>query len=431
MFRVGVFIVFLFFVQGCKTVSAWYDSTIHPKTHAYKELKSCKFKDVISVIKDDNKNILLRNSEIGLAHYYNRDYRKSIEFFERAKAAYNDEYRIAPNTAWSNYFLNEYAGESYDKVFIYNYNALNYLLLGDIERARQEAKKSYILQEQERVKARAFKQEYSKKNRNRHLISHYQKLFSSVDIRHNPYQNPFAYYISALANIESDNYGIAMSDINTAQNFLFDKTYDLIERKRKEYEDENYKNSVEIFFDIGRGPLKYEKKEMLDIGNGEIRQAYLPTYNITHSQVSFIKILDQNNNEVAISSLLTDINAIKVNEFKEKLPSLLYMLSKETATDFVAFTAEQKSKIVSTILRMSFAMYGKNNTSTWSLLPEKILVASFIPKKDNSYKMQVFSKSGNILDEKVLNISKNNKTKNIYRHFSIREKRICENEEMR
>ena len=74
MYKIIILISFLFLLQGCKTVSAWYDSTIHPKTHAYEELQECKFEEVISIIEEDNKNTLLRNSEIGLAHYYNHNY---------------------------------------------------------------------------------------------------------------------------------------------------------------------------------------------------------------------------------------------------------------------------------------------------------------------------------------------------------------------
>ena len=92
----------------------------------------------------------------------------------------------------------------------------------------------------------------------------------------------------------------------------------------------------------------------------------------------------------------------------------------------MGLTVEERSKLIGTIFKLAMLMSNKNNVSTWSLLPKKILVASFEPKDNVQYKIKVISKNGNILDEKVLDLSSSRKTQNIYRHFTIRTRSICD-----
>jgi len=48
--------------------------------------------------------------------------------------------------------LKSYEGEGYEKVFLHNYKAINYLILGSCEDARVEIKNSYRKQIEERKK---------------------------------------------------------------------------------------------------------------------------------------------------------------------------------------------------------------------------------------------------------------------------------------
>jgi hypothetical protein len=153
--------------------------------------------------------------------------------------------------------------------------------------------------------------------------------------------------------------------------------------------------------------------------------AYLPSYSLEISDIESIKIIDSQGQEVARTSLLSDINAIKVNEFKEKLPAILSMLTKEATISLGSEALDKKSKLLATIFKTGSAIYGQNDTSTWSLLPQKILVASFSPKKGEKYTIETLSKEGSLLDRYPLEISTQTDLKNQYRHYMIRDSTVC------
>ena len=426
--KIKIWLISIFFISlfnACQVASEILHKSISPKIHNYNKssaaLKECNFNKAISIV-SQNHNKLLKNSELGLAYYFQKFYLKSNKVFDYAI----NEYRINENKATislSNILKNEYQGEGFDKVFLHNYKAINYLMLGDAEGARIEAKNANIVQEQERLKIDKFIKKYHKDSENANLISRYEWLFKSVDPKHNPYQNPFAYYISALGYAEDGDYENALVDIRNAIKFIGETK--LLKSKLLSYQSKNSKSSIELFFDVGQSPLKSQVRVKMDMGNAESRMAYLPSYQIEKSNIDYIKIVEKEGKEVTKSSLLSDINAIKINAFREKLPSILYLISKEVAISMGTESLDKQSKLLGAILKTGTAIYSPNDISTWSLLPQKILVLSFEPKKDESYKILVIDKDNNIIDKKNLLITKNKNLKNIYKHFTIRKNHIC------
>ena len=410
---------------GCQVASEMLHKSISPQMHNYDKstdaLKVCNINKAISIV-SQNQNKLLQNSELGLAHYFKYNYEQSNKAFNRAI----NEYRINENKAsisLSNIIRNEYQGEGFDKVFLHNYKAINYLMLGDAQSARVEAKNSNIIQEEEKLKLYEFTGKYNEKNKNSHLISRYQRLFNSVNAKHHPYQNPFAYYISALAYAEDSDYDNALVDIRKA--IKFSTRNSLLESKLLTYENRESKPSVELFFDVGQSPLKSQVRLKMDMGNGEQRMAYLPSYRLAVSDIDHIKIVNIEGKEIAKSSLLSDINAIKVNEFREKLPAMLSLISKEVALSIGTEALDKDSKLLGVIFKTASAIYAQNDISTWSLLPQKILVISFVPKSNESYEILVMDKDNKVITKTELLIRKNKNLKNIYKHFIIRENKIC------
>ena len=422
MYKLLLLISFIFL--GCQEASKLLDQTINPKVHntvkSSKTLKECNIDKTISIV-SQNQNELLKNLELGLAYYFKNSYKNSNNYFEKA----TNLYRINEDKAVidiSTLLRKEYQGEGYDKVFLHNYQAINYLLIGDSQEARVEAKNSNIIQQQEKKKLKEFISQNSKQSKNSILISRYQKLFDKVNPRYNPYQNSFAYYISALAYAEDNDYDNAVIDIKRAIKFAPDNK--ILADKLKRYQNKKVPKSVEIFFDVGQSPIKSQVKLPLDMGNGEKRMVYMPSFILDISDIEYIKIIDSQGQEVARSSLLADINAIKINEFKEKLPSIIYLISKEMSSSIASSLLEGKSKIVAGVLKAGNAIYSQNDISTWSLLPQKILVASFV-LRDNNYQILLISKDNEVLNKSLFRVTKPTKIKNIYKHFNIRDVSIC------
>jgi len=419
-----LFILTIFLLTGCKFASDVLHKATAPRIHNYdtvnSSLQSCNFDDTISTIKSDNENELLKNAEIGLTYYFKGSYSTSNGYLDRAI----NQYRINENKAsfaLSNILRDEYQGEGYDKVFLHNYKAINYLMMGSAENARVEARSSNLYQMEAKKKLSEFKSNNGTSNQS---FSRFDRIFNSVNPKHTPYQNPFAYYISALGYEEDGDYDQALVDIRNAIRYA--PYSNVLKEKLSQYRGGNKRESVELFFDVGKSPRKSQVKIPLDMGNGETRMAYLPAFSqVYKSDIDYIRVVDSSHNEVAKTSLLSDIKAIKINEFREKLPSMTYILTKEAGVTLASKALDEKSKGIATIFKVANAIYSQQDTSTWGLLPEKILVASFIPKSNESYSMEFVSRSGKILQKSRLRLDRKNGIKNIYKHFVVRNNRVC------
>ena len=417
-------IIFVSLLTGCKFASDVLHKATAPRIHNYdtvnSSLQSCNFDDTISTIKSDNENKLLKNAEIGLTYYFKGSYSTSNGYLDRAI----NQYRINENKAsfaLSNILRDEYQGEGYDKVFLHNYKAINYLMMGSAENARVEARSSNLYQMEAKKKLSEFKSNNGTSNQS---FSRFDRIFNSVNPKHTPYQNPFAYYISALGYEEDGDYDQALVDIRNAIRYA--PYSNVLKEKLSQYRGGNKRESVELFFDVGKSPRKSQVKIPLDMGNGETRMAYLPAFSqVYKSDIDYIRVVDSSHNEVAKTSLLSDIKAIKINEFREKLPSMTYILTKEAGVTLASKALDEKSKGIATIFKVANAIYSQQDTSTWGLLPEKILVASFIPKSNESYSMEFVSRSGKILQKSRLRLDRKNGIKNIYKHFIVRNNRVC------
>ena len=425
LFKIYFFIVFLSLFSGCKKASSLLEETIRPKTHNYAQsnqlVKECHFNQLFLLLKN-NKNELLKASEEGLLYYYQNKSKISNQYLSKAI----NIYRNSENKAFfdvSTLLKQEYQGEGYDKVFLHNYKAINYLLLGQAESARVEARNSNTFQQEEYLKLQTLQKDNEGNDKNTYLLSRYDTLFQRVNQDYNPYQNPFAYYISALTYAEDEDYGNALIDIKKAMKFFPNST--LLEEKLKLYNQKEKSSSIELFFDVGQSPLKSQVQLEMDIGNDEKEMLYLPTFSLSKSKIAYLEILDGNENVITKSTILSDINAIKINEFKEKLPSMLSVISNALSSSVKSTALSDKSKIFAGVFKAMMTIYAQNDIATWSLLPQKILVVSFKATKNPNYKIVTYTKEGNRLNEYPLLIQKSRVTKNTYRHFFLREEKMC------
>ena len=408
---------------GCQVASSLLEKTINPKTHSYtkstKLLNQCNFNEAVELLQD-NQNDFLKSAEMGLLYYYMQDAKNSNQYLDVAIDKYRDNEDKAVIDV-STLLRQAYQGEAYDKVFLHNYKAINYLQLSNTEASRVETRNSNIFQAEAYLNLKNFKKRDEKKYQG--IRSRYEKLFQSVNPEHNPYQNPFAYYVSALSYEEDEDYANALIDIRKALQFMPNSK--LLQNKLALYKKRQSSNSIELFFDVGQSPLKSQVQLEMDMGNGEKRMATLPSFTVTKSDIDHVKIVDKEGHVVAKSWLLTDINAIKINEFKEKLSSILYLVSKELALSVGIQSLNNQSQLLKGTVKAGLAIYGQQNRGTWSLLPQKILVASFQATNNTTYKLLIYSKENKLLNSYPLEISKNKLSKNTYKHFLLREKRIC------
>ena len=411
-------------LTSCKLPSERLSEALTPKVHDYSkvntQISSCNFNTLESIILKENDSDFLKNAEVGILKYYQKNYILSNRYFTKAINEY-EKYENKPLFSISSFVRNDYQGEGYDRVFLHNYKAINYLVNGNFEDARVESRNANLIQSEERKRLNDF---IANNKSEKSIPSVYNELFSRVNSNINPYQNPFAYYISALSYLEDNDYDNATVDIRNALRYA-PNSY-LLKQKLEKLSQNKNDTTVELFFDVGKSPIKTAIRQKMNMGSLEKHMVHLPSFEVYLSDVSYIKIIDEQNNEVARTSILSDINAIKINEFKEKLPSILYMYTKESSMSVISKMVEKKSVALAILMRATNALYSKSNISTWSLLPEKILVTSFPYSLNKRYSMLVISKSGRVLSQKSLNLNKKQGQNNIYKHFTIRSNRICQ-----
>ena len=406
-------------LNGCAFISQQIDEVSNPQPHRYDAVQVCNINKTIQIINNENKSRLLKNAEKGLAYYFNKDYERSNEYLDKAIAQYRT-YENRAELSLSNAMYQEYQGEKYDKVFMHNYKALNYLMLGKIEKAVAESRMSNHFQD---IASRSFQKfkSVSKRKLDKHLQTKYDIIFSAVEPEHHPFKNPFASYIQALSYAEKKQWTNALSALNTAIRYAPSSSF--LQRKRNEYNTRVTMTRAELFFDVGQSPLKEQVELELPMGQNEVRQAYFPSFRIEKSDVEYIRVINSKGQEVARTSLLSDINAIKMNEFKDKVPSLVYMPIKQMAITTGSMVLKPYPAIRAGF-NLITTLLSQYNELTWSLLPQKILVASFIPEKNESYTLEAYSKKGKLFSSK-LSLKKSVRTQNIYKHFIIRDEKLC------
>ena len=422
MFKIYLTLTLSLLLFGCQVASELLEKNIHPKTHNYskskKLLESCRFDSIIETVQN-SKNELLKNAEEGLAYYYQEKISQSNRHLSKAISLYrNNENKALFDV--STFLSQEYQGEGYDKVFLHNYKAINYLISGDAQSARVEARNSNLIQQKERKKLSNFTHRDKKEPNNSYLLSRYTKLFQSVNPQHYPYSNPFAYYISALSYAEDKDYANALVDIRQALSLMPDS--EILQQKLKQYSSKKHEKSLELFFDIGQSPLKSQVKIEMELNNDEKRMVYLPAFSLSRSAVKYIEVLDSKGNIIQRSSLLSDVNAIKINEFKEKLPRVLNLISQKMGILLTSQALQGKATLFSGLFNLGTTLYGQVDMATWSLLPEKILALSFIPHENEKYSLVLYSKEAKVLEKSALNLE----DKNRYKHFSIRREKLCQ-----
>ncbi len=396
LMKVFIMIVLSYLLVGCKSVSNYMNTTIMPTS---------KF---------------LEKTDLGLLTFHQSKHQESKRYFQEAV----DIYRVwedKPLVAFSDIAIIDYFGEGYDKVLLHNYSALNYLMMGDIESAKVETKNSNFIQKNERYKfydkIEKFKDE---KERYSTILTIYEQLFKSVNPTHNPYQNPFAYYVSALLYEEDNQYNDAYIDIKNA--LKYHKDSKILKDKLELYKSNKQLDTqkrAELFFDIGKSPTKEQIKISVKTDKNREDMLYLPTFKLYKSKIDKIVITDSFDEIIAESYVLSDIDAIKINEFKRILPSLINRLVAESGKEVLIEALSQKSSSAGVLFKMLSTVYSQNNLQTWSSLPKKIEVISFIPKESVNYRLKIIDKDGKILNNKNLELNCIKKKKNCYQYYRI------------
>jgi len=377
--------IFVFSFYGCAVISGYEDSLNSFDSNL--ESKNCDYTQIEEKIKDDDDPILWGIQGGSLARNCFA-YKKSNGFFDEAEEKYKqtvDKDSILNNTLESsksiliNNNANEYEGNTYEKVMVNTYKALNYASLHDNVNARIEFNRA--LDRQRRAKD-YFKSEIQKKEanfekENKEAENTVYKQYAGLlnDFKAYPdFINPFTTYMAGVYFLlEGDS--VKARDLlkesmeMQPENGQIKSDYELSNK----YLASSLKNSKEkyawIIYENGQGMIKDEIR--IDI------PLFIFTRNVIYTGIALPKIVERSSSYAYLdingkdTTEVCNMDNVIKTEFKKRFPAIL----SEAIANTIAKTITQKQLNDSSPLAGFLGFLYQNLTNkadvrSWSALPK-------------------------------------------------------------
>ncbi len=300
-----------------------------------------------------------------------------------------------------------YEGQPFEKVLVYTYKALNYLLLHEYEEARVEVRRSFAQQQQnrklhkkkiERIDAEARARQIQAETLTRRAASEYQGQKNIVRQVTNPYEDPFAYYLSALVYEFYGEYNDAFIDLKKVQELRPGVPYvenDLLRmaersglrEEARAWEErlgrsprflrEGEEGEMLIFFECGMAPRKEEIKIPLPIPTVGILALAFPKYQPVPSPFAGAALYSEGGWLEGETYVLTDVEAIAMRDLQDQLPILvLKQVLRASAKGAVARTAREEGGVLGAVAVDLYNIFSEQaDLRSWTTLPKNVQVA--------------------------------------------------------
>ncbi len=412
-----VSLLFLLLTTGC----AGLISYARMSDQARWSVSQGNFADALAVFPEKparGRNGVLLRLERGMILQMMGRYDESAREFEEATAGIREyEDRATISASWTAFqlgslLMNEqvqpYEGEDFEKILVHAFDAVNYLMKGDIEGSRIEIRNAYQRQnelyekhEKELRKSAGESRGASWEESFRHGGGgRYEDVREKASRAQSVYQNAFAYYISSLVyelGGENDEAYIDLKKGIQAAPWAKGMQKDLIRLSRKlglpedtarwqsEYGElaRGYGQGVDVFviFTFGVAPVKEELSLPIPLSEGGLAVASFPVYRFVPSETGSADL--HYDGQHVESSLVFDTDATAARNLLDKYPILFV---KQVVRSYI------KAQLTNRLSREYHALGAVTGTvaslitehadlRTWSTLPKEIQVArSFVPE---------------------------------------------------
>jgi len=404
--------ILVFFLSGCAAISG-YKSTMDEFDYNV-ETNNCNLNDLEEKIQDGNDALLWSQQGGSLARNC-KDYKKSNALFDYAETIYKnkvDKDGISNDTLenTSNIFvnnnINDYEGNTYEKIMLNTYKALNFASLGDFSNARVEFNRA--MERQNRAKE-YFKQEIlEQKKRLQKADDNFQKKQSRTNIANNSLQNlsqiaqnkqtqeviyeefdttlnkseiypdfvnPFTTYISGIYFLLNNDplkardllkESLAMDPTNKQIISDFELSNELV--KNRSYKNDN--KNIWIIYENGKSAKTIEKNISIPLFLFTRKAFYtgitIPSIKEQQSSHLFLKINGQNTTEIA------NMDAIIKAEFTKRFPSkMTKIVTGAILKTYTQYTLQKNLGPLGGIVGAFYqALTNKADVRSWSALPK-------------------------------------------------------------
>jgi hypothetical protein len=366
----------------------------------------------------DGADRLLALYELGAFYHLGGDPKKSIGFFNTADAVAHDYEGQAIVSAGAtgrtagallvNDSVMKYEGFGYDKVMSRTINAINYLLLGDMEGARVEVRKAEEYQRLERERHQKEMQAGSRQPAgtesatlgNPAVQATYGRMFDYTRNVRNSFENAFTYYLSSQIYLVRGEEGLndAMVEIRKAYELApqapgVRSAYLEIARAQGGFAYEDAKarlrlpagepapdpmatGSMVVFFETGLVPQMEEVKINLFAENRLYSLAF-PIYRDFGTAQPLLSIFTPA--RTFMTSTLLDTRALAVKALQERMPGILTRgLLGAIAKGEVQQRAEKNFGFFGGLVsKVATAVVTSADRRSWLSLPAEVQVAKF------------------------------------------------------
>ena len=290
---------------------------------------------------DDNsalygrRNALLYLLDKGLLLHLSRDYKESIEIFEKTKLKFDELYTKSITGILSTWVINEYTspyrGEDFERVMINIFQSLNYALSGSIEEALVEARDVDS-------KLNAINNQYNPEEKNVYKEDAFARMlmgiFYEAGKTREDLNDAFISYAKAAEIYDNDYYKnynlgapvILKENLLSAAEFMGQIELNKYRAKYSgikflSFEEKNKKSEIYLIQYSGFSPVKRESILPVPLPDGYILQIAFPRYgrrkDFTRDLIFSAK---NHNNKVfsASSEMVEDIGAIAIQNLDNR-----------------------------------------------------------------------------------------------------------------
>ncbi|MEW6443308.1 MAG: hypothetical protein AB1640_20420 [bacterium] len=299
-----------------------------------------------------------------------------------------------------------YEGEPFEKVLVNTYKAMNDLFLRRYEEARVEIRRSFARQqenrrrheeEMRRLEARARRERVEPDAYIRGTEPYYRDQQEILRRVKNPYEDPFAYYLSALIYELNGEYNDAYIDLERIQEIRPGVPCvedDLLRMASQAGLSDAYRTwsealkrtarvpgkdqaEVFVFFETGMAPRKQEIRVPLPIPNVGILSLALPKYAHVPSRIAQAALYGPDGSLLGETSVLTDLEAVAVRNLDDRMPALLIkQVLRASAKGAVAATAQDQGGALGALAANVYNWVSEQaDLRCWTTLPRTLQAA--------------------------------------------------------
>ena len=392
-------IIFIFILSGCAAISGYKNAMDEFDYNV--QNNNCNLNDIEEKIQDGNDALLWSQQGGSLARNC-KDYKKSNALFDYAETIYKnkvDKDGISNDTLenTSNIFvnnnINDYEGNTYEKIMLNTYKALNFASLGDFDNARVEFNRA--LERQSRAKEYFNKEIQEQKSNLQNVDDDFREnpseiaqneqtqkvIYDEFNNTLNGFEvypefvNPFTTYISGIYFLLNNDFLKARGLLKESlamdpHNKQIQSDYELINNLVKNRTFYNDQKNIWIIYENGKSVRNTEKNISIPLFLFT-RQAFytgitIPDIEEQQSSHLFLKIDQKKTTEIS------NMDDVIKTEFKKRFPSRMTKLV--TSAILKTYTQYALQKNLGPLGGIVGAFYhlltNKADVRSWTALPK-------------------------------------------------------------